>query len=69
MSTTTNWVKKTLSTLLIVDMDPLDQIYMAKSKTKIDYIQQLQNIVAVYSAQLTVKQLKKLIARYEKFKP
>ena len=50
-------------------MDPLDQIYMAKSKTKIDYIQQLQNIVAVYSTQLTVKQLKKLIARYEKFKP
>jgi len=46
-------------------MDALDQNYMAKSKTKTDYIEQLQNIVAVYGSQLTVKQLKQLAARYK----
>lgn len=64
MSTTTNWVKKTQSTLLIVVMDPLDQIYMAKSKKKSDYVAQLLLLTSGYASQLTVKQLRQLIAKY-----
>ena len=48
-----------------MDMDVLNQDYMAKSsKTKTDYIKQLQLVVAGYSTRLTVKQLRQLIKKY-----
>ena len=46
-------------------MEILDQIYMARfSKKKAEYIAQLQLVVAGYGSQLTVKQLKELVAKY-----
>tara|TARA_Y100000768_G_C23813904_1_gene603133 strand:- start:237 stop:353 length:117 start_codon:yes stop_codon:yes gene_type:complete len=38
---------------------------MAKSKTKIDYIAELNALIEARTAKLTVKQLRKLIAKYE----
>ena len=46
-------------------MDVLNQNYMARfSKKKAEYIAQLQLVVAGYGSQLTVKQLKALVAKY-----
>ena len=38
---------------------------MAKSKRKIDYIQDLCEITRIQAEKLTVKQLRQLIAKYE----
>ena len=46
-------------------MAALDQNYMAKSKTKTDYIEELQNIVAAHASHLTIKKLKRLIDKYQ----
>jgi len=45
-------------------MEILDQICMAKSKTKIDYIKDLTTLVSKRAKQLTVKELRVLIAKY-----
>ena len=45
-------------------MDLLDQIYMAKSKKKSDYVAELLLLTSGYASQLTVKQLRQLIAKY-----
>jgi len=46
-------------------MDVLNRNYMARfSKTKAEYIAQLQLVVAGYGSQLTVKQLRQLIEKY-----
>ena len=45
-------------------MEKLDQIYMEKSKRKIDYIEELIDITRLRAEKLTVKQLRTLIARH-----
>ena len=45
-------------------MDLLDQIYMAKSKKKADYIIELLEITRAKANKLTVKQLRQLISRH-----
>ena len=45
-------------------MDVLNQNYMAKSKTKIDYINDLTTLVSTHAKKLTVKELRVLIAKY-----
>ena len=46
-------------------MEKLDQIFMAKSKLKTEYIEELINITRLQAEKLTVKQLKQLIAKHE----
>jgi len=66
MNTMTSLEKTTQFTQLNLGTVELDQNYMAKSRPmkKADYIAQLQLIIAGYGSQLSVKQLKKLIAKY-----
>ena len=45
-------------------MAGLNQSYMAKSKTKADYVDELCARTRLLAEQLTVKQLRQLIARY-----
>ena len=40
------------------------QTYMAKSKTKSDYINELCDITRIQATKLTVKQLRQLIAKH-----
>ena len=46
-------------------MERLNQNYMAKSKVKTDYIEELCEITRQRANKLTVKQLKQLIAKHE----
>ena len=46
-------------------MDVLNLNYMAKSKTKADYINTLTDIVITKANTLTVKQLRQLIAKHQ----
>ena len=45
-------------------MVALNLYYMAKSKTKTDYIQELLHLTHCYAHKLTVKQIRTLIAKY-----
>ena len=46
-------------------MAALNLFYMAKSKTKADYITMLKLLVTDKAKKLTVKQIKQLIAKYQ----
>ena len=41
-----------------------NQSYMAKSKRKTDYIQELHELIDLYTEKLTVKQIRQLLAKY-----
>ena len=45
-------------------MESFDLIYMAKSKKKADYINELNVIVFKMAKKLTVKQIRKLISKH-----
>ena len=47
-----------------MDTAKLNPSYMAKSKTKNDYIQELNVIVLELAQKLTVKEIRQLIAKY-----
>ena len=63
-STTINLAKIILSTLLKVDMVVLNLSYMAKSKVKTDYIEELCDITRQLAQKLTVKELRQLLAKH-----
>ena len=45
-------------------MAGLNLSFMAKSKVKSDYIAELHQLIDLYTDKLTVKQLRKLLAKY-----
>ena len=65
MSITISSAKTILSIQLSLDTVVLNLSYMAKSKVKTDYVDELCDITRQLAKKLTVKQLKQLIAKHE----